>query len=411
MFKENKIPTLFCGDEMLNNYKEECRANYEKSNPLKIERVSNGIVHPLQLSGVGKIENNEFGGVTDEKLKFIDLSLTKRVSRSNLTTNFHDWYKGANLDCHVSDIDYINEDVVFLGALSKHYGHFILEGLSRLWFCLEPESTSYKYVYISGDGKDRFNDFFKLFGLEEESIIKIRKPTRFRTVIVPEQSIRLHDFYHKKYKETIDRIKNNIKPAKFKKVYFSKARVKNNRAVGEASIEEVFLKNGFNVFCPETLSVYETISILKGCKVFAATSATNVHNSIFMNDENTFICLNRSAHFHPIQTMIEEMRSLKGIYVDVFIFSSDRNFGDAPCLLAPTKYLLDFFKTYDFTFNKSKLYLKFPLHMFSFIVAMPQNFIHKRIYSVFLKMKSSKYSTVRFIATWIKILALFGKKK
>jgi len=397
MFKENKMSTLFCGDEMLNNYKQECQANYEKSNSLKIERVSNGIVHPLQLSRVGKIENNEFGGVTDEKLNFIDLSLTKRVSPPNLTMNFHDWYKGASPDCSVSDIDYINEDVVFLGALSKHYGHFILEGLSRLWFYLNSENMNYKCVYISGDGKDRFNDYFKLFGLKEENILKITKPTKFRRVIVPESSIRLHDFYHVKYKETIDKIKENINPAEFEKVYFSKARIKNNRAVGEASIEEVFSKNGFNVVYPEILSIYEVVSILKGCKVFAASSATSIHNSIFMNDGNTFICLNRSAHFHPIQTMIEKMRNLKSIYVDVFIFSSDRNFGNAPCLLAPTKYLLDFFEVYKFDFNKFKFYLKFPMYICGFIIAKPQHFILTYIYHIYVKIKTSRHGIIRLI--------------
>lgn len=387
MFDKNKIPTLFCGDEMLNNFKKEYQTNYEKSNSLKIERVSNGIVHPLQLSKVGKFENNEFGGVTDKKLNFIDLSLTKRVSPTNFIINFHDWYIGANSDCSISDIDYIDEDVIFLGPLSKHYGHFILEGLSRLWFCLEPESVNYKCVYISGYGEDRFNEFFKLFGLEEKNVIKIRKPTRFRTVIVPEQSIRLHDFYHEKYKETVDKIKEKVESANFEKVYFSKARIKNNRAVGEASIEEVFLKNGFSVFYPESLSIYEMISILKGCKVFAATSATNIHNSIFMNDSNTFICLNRSAHIHPIQTMIERMRSLKGIYIDVFFFSSIKNFGDAPCLLAPTKYLFDFFETYKINFNKFKFYFKFTLFICRFIIAKPLHHFLEYIYPIYIKIK------------------------
>lgn len=405
MFKENKIPNLFCCDEMLDNYKQEHQTNYEKSNPLRIERISNGIVHPLQLSRVGKVENNEFGGVTDEKLNFIDLSLTKRVSPPNFKINFHDWYKGASLDCSVLDIDYIDEDVVFLGALPKHYGHFILEGLSRLWFCLNPENINYKCVYISGDGEDRFNDCFKLFGLEEESIIKIRKPTRFRTVIVPEQSIRLHDFYHIKYKETIDKIKGGVKPVDIEKVYFSKGKIINNRAVGEASIEEVFLKNGFRTFYPESLNMYEVISILKGCKVFAATSATNLHNSIFMNDDNTFICLNRSAHFHPIQTMIEKMRGLKGIYIDVFIFSSAKNFGDAPCLLGPKKYLFDFFEAYKFNFNKFKLYLKFPLYIYHFIIiAKPRHFIDKKIYPTYIKMKSSKYSVIRLMTRVIRLI-------
>jgi len=368
---------------MLESHMMECQTNYNKSDALRVEKVVNGIVHPLQLSKANKIEDNEFGGVTDEKMNFIELSLNKRSSPPNFIINFHDWYIGANPDCNVADIDYIDEEVVFLGALPKHYGHFILEGLSRLWFCLSPKrsKSSYKFVYISGGGEDRFHEFFRLFGLEEQNIVKITKPTKFRTVIVPEQSIRLHDYYHTKYKETIDRIKESVAPKDIEKVYFSKENIGNNRAIGEDLIEKVFSRNGFTILHPENLSMYEMISILKGCKVFAATSATNVHNSIFMNDGNKFVCLNRSAHFHPVQTMIERMRCLQGVYVDVFYFSSNRNFGNAPCLLAPTKYLFDFFKSYKFTFNEFEFYLKLPLYVYRLMFSEVRLFVYKKVYS------------------------------
>lgn len=399
---------LFCSNDMLEKFEHECTVDYEKTTPLEVLELSNGIVHPLELSETSQVENNQFGGITDEDLNFINLSLTKRVSPPNFNMRFNDWYRGANPENNNLDFDYINEDVVFLGALPQHYGHFILEGLARLWFYLDSWNTKYKCVYISGDGKDRFNDCFKYFGLEEENIIKITKPTKFRTVIIPEQSIRLHDFYHIKYKETIDRIKGNIKAAEFEKVYFSKARITNNRAIGEASIQDAFSKNNFSLFYPETLSMYETISILKGCKVFAATSATNIHNSIFMDDGNTFVCLNRSAHFHPIQTMIEKMRNLKSIYVDVFIFSSDKNFGDAPCLLAPTSHLFDYFKEQGFNFNRTLFYVKFPYYIYKFITIKPRNFIFTTLYSRYVRVKESKWIVFRLIVKLIRLVT--GRK-
>ena len=131
--------------------------------------------------------------------------------------------------------------------------------------------------------------------------------------------------------------------------------------------------------------MYEMISILKGCEVFAATSATNIHNSVFMNDGNTCICLNRSAHFHPIQTMIERMRHLKSVYVDVFIFSSVANFGDAPCLLAPTKHLLSFFEANKFVYDKNKLYKKFPRYFYDYITIKPRRLALNNIYSIYMK--------------------------
>lgn len=353
---------LFCSSKMMNYYKKEVKTNYFKIDPLKIEKVQNGIVHPIQSSNLNYINQKYdiYGGVTDNKLKIIELSLNKMISPNfNNKKTTHIWYKGPSPYCKVSDINFINEDVIFLGALHKHYGHFILEGLSRLWFCLRIRKQNYKFVYISTDGKDRFLDFFKIFGIEKSSLKKITKPTQFKSVTIPEPSIRLHDYCHLEYKKTIDKIKDNVKKSRIDKVYFSKENIKNNRAFNEKSIRKVFSKNGFEVFYPEQLNAYKMISILKGCKILAGTSATNMHNSIFMDDKKSFICLNRSAHFHPIQTMIEKMKSLKATYVDVFYFSSNKNFGDQPCLLTPTKYLLNFFVFFKFKFNSIKLYLSF----------------------------------------------------
>ena len=361
---------IFCGNEMLDKYKLESQTDYEKTIPLEVFEVTNGVVHPLELSETNVTENNQFGGVTDENLNFIELSLTKREGPPNFSRTFNNWYKGANPKLPTLDIEYVDEDVVFIGALSKHYGHFILEGLARLWYLLEPAHMKYKCVFISEEGEDRFNACFKLFGIKEKNIIRISKPTQFRTVIVPEQSIRLHDFYHIKYKETIDKIIAHVEPKKFKKVYFSKNRGGNNRAIGEASIDKVFSENGFNVFCTEGMSIEDTISILKGCEEFAATSATAIHNSIFLTDRTKCICLNRSAHFHPVQTMIDRMRELDSIYVDAFLFSSDKNFGDAPCLLAPTKYLVRFYEEHNFRFNKFFIYTSGSGYFYKYIYLM-----------------------------------------
>ena len=148
----------------MNYYKKEVKTNYFKIDPLKIEKVQNGIVHPIQSSNLNYINQKYdiYGGVTDDKLKIIELSLNKMISPNfNNKKTTHIWYKGPSPYCKVSDINFINEDVIFLGALHKHYGHFILEGLSRLWFCLRIRKQNYKFVYISTDGKDRFLDFFK----------------------------------------------------------------------------------------------------------------------------------------------------------------------------------------------------------------------------------------------------------
>ena len=387
MVANKDTSNIYCRPFMVNEYLKENNFNYQKFDELKIEKISKGIVHPLNFSDYNAPEKNEYGGVTDENLNFIDLSANKRVKPHFMKGSYpHQWYVGANPNTKLIDINFQDYEVIFLGALHKHYGHFILESLSRLWVCFKIKKSDYKFVYISGDGNDRFTEFFDIFGIKKNNIQKIIKPTQFRSIIIPEPSMRLYDYYHLDYKKIIDKIKENVKASNIEKVYFSKSGIKNNRAFNEKSIESVFARNGFKIFHPEKLSIYEMISILKGCKVFASTSATNNHNAIFMNDKNTFICLNRSAHFHPPQTMIEKMRSLRGIYIDVFYFSSNKNFGDMPCLICPTQNLFDFFKSYNFKFNKFRLYIIFVFNALFFLSFVKLKYlIYKNLRKILFK--------------------------
>lgn len=357
---------LYCNSKMQDIYNLECQIDYEKHTELDVKEIRNGIVHPL-ISNVNALKAIT-GGVTDNDFGFIELSLTKRVTPRHIQSlEIKDWFIAPLKGSDVDSIKYVNEDVVFLGALSGHYGHFILEGLSRLWYFLNPANIHLKAVYISEVPNNKFIKFFSLFGLKDVNVIEVTEPTRFRNVVVPEQSIRLHDSYHVLYRETIDKIKESVEPGRSKKVFFSKKLSKSGRAIGEPVIEKVFKENGYEIFYPEEMNLYETVSVLKGCADFAASSGTNIHNAIFLDDQKSTICLNRSEHFHPIQIMIDRMRDLNATYIDVFIFSTDAAFGNKPCFVAMTKHLKRYFLVNEMIFRTSQMHMMSFLYLFKYL--------------------------------------------
>jgi hypothetical protein len=138
--------------------------------------------------------------------------------------------------------------------------------------------------------------------------------------------------------------------------------------------------------------MYETISVLKGCDEFVATSGTNIHNSIFMEDGKATICLNRSAHFHPLQTMIDRMKKLKVTYVDIFIFSTNNNFGNYPCFVTLTSSLKEFFNDNNFRYEKIYLLAVAPLYFILYKTYPLYKRVMRRIYHM------SNYRSVRFVA-------------
>ena len=389
---------LFCSNRMLTKFIKENSTHYEKKDKLKIKFIQRGVVFPLQISEINKFENNEYGGVCSENLYFIKESLTKRVTPPNFQCYFHDWFIGANPSARFENIEYIDEDVVFIGALPKHYGHFILEGLSRLWFYLKDENKIYKAVYISDDGEDKFLDFIKIFGIESENLIKITKPTKFKNIIIPEPSIQLHNYYHNEYKLTINQIKKSVIPIFNKKIYFSKEFKNNDRAIGEKSIVSLFFNNGFKIIHPENLTINETIAILSGADTFAATSGTNIHNSVFLKDQAEIICLNRSPHFHPIQIMIDRMRSLNSIYIDTFIFNLKSNWSTGPFLIFPTFHLLHFINSRKFHFQFFILYKNYPIILILYLKSFLILFKNNSINLIYNKCIGSKYAPIKLFA-------------
>lgn len=73
---------LFCSDIMKKNYYQQFKTVNEKKNSLKVEKIYNGIVHPLQSTDQ-KLNTKKpvvYGGVTDDKLKLIKLSIHKVTS-------------------------------------------------------------------------------------------------------------------------------------------------------------------------------------------------------------------------------------------------------------------------------------------------------------------------------------------
>ena len=358
---------LFLSDLMLARMAEEDSFDYWHPGDLALQQVSGGIVHPLVMSAGGSHEKQQHGGVTDAHLQFVPLSDTARVASRRSAGTLGAWYVGAAPDCRAEDIATVDEDVVFLGALPKHYGHFLLEGLTRLWFFLKPEHAHLKAVYISDPGPDRFNDVFSFFGLAPKRVVKITRPTRFRSVIVPEQSMRIQDRCHPLYKLTIDRITARIPPASHRKVYFSKEMRSNFRGIGEKPMEDVFVRNGYALFYPERLSMFETIAILKGCDSFAASSGSNAHNAVFLRDGAQCISLNRSPHVHHVQTMIDRMKGLDAVYVDAHVTLLPSSWSVGPFLFGPTRQLFEFFDHAGFDYAADELRAQFVPHLVEFL--------------------------------------------
>jgi hypothetical protein len=320
-------------------YSVEKNTNYKYNNDLVIQEVFDGTLIPLEKNRSYNSTDNYYGGVYDEMMNLLPLSLNSRVSPPNFEYNFNQWYSGYNTDTFSYSKKTENINVIFLGAFHPHFGHFILESISRLWIFLESSYSDFEYVYISE--KDISIDYLKLiqlFGIDISKLRRITEPTTFSRIIIPEMSLCLHSHYHLNYKKIINKITEKIPSIPSNKIYYlSRRNIKNSRVFGEITIEYILKKLNVEFIYPESLSIIDLIHKLKSCKKIIAISGTNSHNSIFMQEKSNLICLNRSQHYHPPQSMIDDFKNLNTLYIDVFLFSKV-DWSSGPFYLYPTKH-------------------------------------------------------------------------
>lgn len=330
---------VFCSQKMKNLYSIEKNTNYKRTSDLNKKEVLNGTIIPLEKSIIQDSNALYYGGVYDEKMELLPISLNKRVSPPNFNYSFDEWYSGYDKQNFHLNKNYEDKNVIFLGAFHPHFGHFFLESLSRLWIFFESNYHDYEYVYISENEIQKdFFDLIILFGLDIQKVKRLTNPTTYKKIIIPEMSLRLHDYYHDNYKKIFDKIIEKI-PSDFnnKTYYLSRKNIKNSRVYGEKTLEYFLNKLDIEILYPEKITIVDLISKLKSSKQIIAISGTNSHNSIFMNDNSKLICFSRSSHYHPPQSMIDQMKNLKTSYVDVYLLK----FGDwsgGPFYIYPTKY-------------------------------------------------------------------------
>lgn len=361
---------LYCSDTTANNIIKHYDS-IDKINNLSYIEVEKGIVHPFKLD-----DNNAsffggwYGGISDEEFNIIDESCLY-------------WEKNT-LACgkvYRKQIDeYIDKEVIFLGLYMGSFGHSITEGLNRLWFLLKNNPIN-NYCYISQVDRDDSYNLFKLFGLKPENLIRITKNTQFKKIIIPSASMRLYDKYSDEYKETINKITNNIKPAKYKKIYISrvKAIISFTQTIGEENIEHIFKENGFKILYPEREKLETVISLMKGAEIVAGVVGTNMHNILFAKDNIKAINLNRSNNGVGFQIVIDKMKNNESYYIDSYYQPIPTNVGSAvPFLIYPTNYTKSFFKDFGIKYNINirKLYKQFPFNLTKYLYQY-----HKSVYN------------------------------
>lgn len=281
-----------------------CRTN------LTVWEGDNATIFPRRIT----LRNNYTygrGGVLDQNGEFVDLSA-------------HPGLIEGSYPFETSEIR--DETVVFCGFLYHHWGHFLVESTSRLWYYLKNDPVVDKYVFFLDENNPwtisgNYREFLELLGIWDK-VEFLTRPVRYRHVIVPEPSYLCMRYWSEEYISVFDTVAQNIivnpdwdKPAKifFTRSHFAKD---SGYEFGMDALDQFFSKNGFAVLAPEKMSLSQMISTIRSADTVASISGTLPHNMLFGCPGQNLLILERLVINVDHQVCVDQMRGLNVTRID-----------------------------------------------------------------------------------------------
>lgn len=319
------------------------QVSYKSAKKLIANEYNEAVIVPFEFNFRNNEQSSHLGGVIDKNNQYIPESA------------FYRWCVPSPNDNFVIEENYqnakeINEVVIYGGYFYSHWGHFLMEMSGRLWYYLQKAQNQKIKLALAVKKNVRlennFKEFFDLLGIKQSDIIYVEEPTRFKKVIVPENSTIITKYYTDEFMLPFRMIYQKVKPSNINKVYFTRQSLpeKQGLTIGEKNIERYFRKNGFKILAPEKLSLSKMVSILKGAEYIAGLVGTLTHNFIFANPKAKIILLNREEYLNPSQEMICQELQQDVCYIDVFLNFLPVRPGTGPYLVGITDNLANYFQ-------------------------------------------------------------------
>ena len=312
--------------------------NYYSDRLPTVKTLENGIILTAQMKKL-KDEHRYKGGVCDKNFKFVAGYSNIAPGKMNGWCCLDEAYKVDRKKLVQSD-----EEVIWGGAMICHFGHFITECMSRMWYVVEHPEDTRKVVFVKVNTwkvAPWMYQFLELLGLPEERVVILNKPTQYKSIVIPEQSSRIKFNYNDKLLVPFRKMADAVTPrGDVKKLFLTRSKeLTSQMYLANADyFEDFYRQRGFEIVAPETLTAKEQIALITGAEEIVCHMGTLAHWSMFSRPGVKWTFLTRVDDFRSRQMLIN-----KATGIDWYLVSTSMNFmhsdqGGGVCLLGPTEY-------------------------------------------------------------------------
>lgn len=284
------IERLYIDEEVRDVFLQAYEEDYERKSDLACDVVDCGYLLPPVKCIMDNGDKCYKGGVVDNKGNFVASS---RHWRGGISGAMLEGYPFSMSEASFEDIE-----VLYGGILINHFGHFLVEGLSRFWYWVQNKEKNFDVVFFNPKHKKiipQFWEFMEILGISKNKVHIVSSVTRYRRVYVPEVSHQISTYYHKEFLLPFSYISSKIAASDSDKIYLSRTKFNNGTlCMGEELLEKVFKENGYQILYPEQMSLKTQISYIKGAKEIAGVIGTATHLEVFARMGTKSIILERS---------------------------------------------------------------------------------------------------------------------
>ena len=199
---------------------------------------------------------------------------------------------------------------IYLGHYGTHYGHFLLETLSRFW------------ALAYGGPNDRvvFHPFtpagslqvpflpaeicFACFGVDRERVLLVDRPMRFEQLVVPTSLVEINNDADDDQIAVYRRIaafcaERYAEPDPSPRLYLSRTQLDGYRPIAnEEEVEALFASLGFAIVYPERHHFGCQVALYRGAHILAGVTGSALHNTVFAPEGSLAINIGNPRHPH-----------------------------------------------------------------------------------------------------------------
>ena len=227
----------------------------------------------------------------------------------SLPNGFHYSTEGdeAFVDHSFQSLPQVLGRYVFLGTFHSHFGHALVESMTRLWILLTMtplERARTHFVFFGGWGNDYEGPLMKilsLFDLSAENILICRSDVRFEKLVIPSPSWRpwndwsiylspgLPFFFEVVLDRVLEQAKRCSAP-KHQKIYLSRGRLDrsgkgfNKRVLDsetDSRLNKILSSAGYVTVYPEELDLFEQIRLIADANEICGPAGSAQHLAAF----------------------------------------------------------------------------------------------------------------------------------